>query len=144
MMIRNSKCNNHNRRSFGMTLIELLIAVVIIGVLSAIAYPSYTKHVLKGHRTIALADMGRIQLELEHHYDKGYDWSRIISGGNCVICESDAERYQFSVASSATSSYTITATAQSTRGQDKDECLTSDKVMTLKSTNESAPSACWK
>lgn len=72
-----------------MTLIELLIAVVIVGIIAAVAYPSYTNHVIKSHRTVALSDLSRIQLELETSYDGGYDWSHILSGGTCTLCDSD-------------------------------------------------------
>ncbi|MFA0350288.1 type IV pilin protein, partial [Vibrio sp. 10N.222.55.C6] len=115
-MIRKNKCNNNNLSCKGMTLIELLVAVAIIGVLTAIAYPSYTEHVIKSHRTAALADMAKIQLTLEQSYNGVYNWGSIISGGACAICESPSDRYVFSVASSSSMAYTITATAQSTKG----------------------------
>lgn len=46
---------NRQRRQTGFTLIEIMIVVVIVGILSSIAYPSYIEYVRKGHRSSAKA-----------------------------------------------------------------------------------------
>ena len=45
----------------GFTLIELMIVVAIVGILSAIAYPSYAEYIRKGHRADARAGLLQAQ-----------------------------------------------------------------------------------
>ncbi|MFD2753019.1 type IV pilin protein [Comamonas terrae] len=49
----------------GFTLIELMIVVAVVGILSAIAYPSYTEYVRRGHRADARAGLLQAQQWLE-------------------------------------------------------------------------------
>lgn len=43
------------RRHRGFTLIELMIAVAVVAILAAVAYPSYTEHIRKSRRATAQA-----------------------------------------------------------------------------------------
>ena len=52
-------------RQQGFTLIELMIVVAIIGVLAAIAYPSYQRYVIKTKRTDMMTEMQNIASQIE-------------------------------------------------------------------------------
>ena len=49
----------------GFTLIELMIVVAIVGILSAIAYPSYAEYIRRGHRADARAGLLQAQQWME-------------------------------------------------------------------------------
>ncbi len=118
-MIRKIFCKPSVSQQQGMTLIELMIAVVIVGVLASIAYPAYTNYVKEGHRKQAMADMAKIQLYLEEKYQNGYTATGIVVMLKKVcnsFCSVDSDRYKIVVETAATS-YAITATPQSSKGQ---------------------------
>lgn len=53
---------------YGFTLIELIVAVAIVGVLASIAYPSYTAMVRKSNRTDATSELNNIAIRLQRCY----------------------------------------------------------------------------
>jgi type IV pilus assembly protein PilE len=56
------------RRPRGFTLIELMITVAIVGILAAIAYPSYQEHVRKGYRAQAQAHLMDIAHKQQQYF----------------------------------------------------------------------------
>jgi type IV pilus assembly protein PilE len=62
------KTLRHTNHSKGFTLIELMIVVAIVGILAAIAYPSYQEHVRKSRRADAQTAILELAQFMERHY----------------------------------------------------------------------------
>ena len=75
------KTMNKKNKQFGFTLMELMITVAIVGILSSIAVPSYTKYVTKSKRTEAKTEILRMAQLQESHYIQNLTYAKSHSDG---------------------------------------------------------------
>lgn len=125
----------------GFTLIEVMIAVVIVGILAAIAYPSYIDYIIKSGRSEGVAAVMNVANLQEQYYldNRAYttDMTKLGLPANPFV----TEHGYYSVASAGTSSFTITATAKGNQASRDSTCAT----ITMTSAGVKGPSAeCWK
>lgn len=129
-------------RPRGFTLIELMIAVAVVAILTAIAYPSYNQHVRKGKRGEAKATMMDLAQQLERRYttDRSYLTATTVCGQTVASPRTGTVAYQIAtVCPAGGASYTITATPQGS--QAGDTCGT----LTIAHTGAKTPTTagCW-
>ncbi len=116
-----------------------MIVVAIIGLLAAIAYPSYTDNVRKGRRTDATASLTDAAQRMERCYIS----SNTYTGCAPASYESPEGFYDISFATTATT-YLITATAKGAQSSDnKCDTFTLSNTGLQGSTGSATAAICW-
>ncbi len=128
----------------GFSLIELLIAIAIVGILAGVAYPSYMQHLLTSKRSEAQSALIAIANRQEMYYLDNHEYATNLKeqlglSANPFITENGY--YSLSTSSAkATADFTLTATAISSQAADTD-CAVLTINQNLKKTATS--SGCW-
>lgn len=69
----------------GFTLIETMVVVAIIGILAAVAYPSYQEHVRRGNRAEAKGILLEMAQLLERNYTEANRYDKTGGGGDFTL-----------------------------------------------------------
>jgi len=150
------KTNPHlhpQHRMAGFTLIELMIVVIIIGVLTSIAVPTYRDYVRRGQLAEAFTTLSDLRVKMEQYYQDNKFYGTNSGSNTCATLAPTygafpvaTKNFNVICAAGAAPSQTYTLTAQGTGG------LTTGYEYTLterglKSTTKFATatvtSACW-
>lgn len=116
----------------GFTLIELMIALVIIGVLAAIAWPNYQEYVDRSKRSAAQAEMMDIANREQQYLlaNRAYATKDQLEAGGYSLPSDISSYYSYTITlgTGAMPSYTITFDSIGSQASDGDLTLTSEGV----------------
>ncbi len=130
-----------SRSQHGVTLIELMIVVVILGVIAAFAYPSYTAYVIKTNRAAAMSYMTEIAAKQEEFVLDARRYAGSIASLGISTPSDVAKFYTVTVTAfnaSTPVAYSVVATPLSSSMQ------AADGALTLNSSGEKLPADKWQ
>ncbi|MEH6445665.1 MAG: type IV pilin protein [Oceanospirillaceae bacterium] len=133
----------------GMTLIELMIVVAIIGIITAIAYPSYQSYVQQTKRTLAQGHL----LELAQWMERRFTADGMYPNPPASVAlpftqtpKTGNAAYAFSLTIATSSTFTLQAAVDIAGPQVGDECgnLTMNQIGITGALANGAPADCWR
>lgn len=126
-------------RQGGFTLIELMITTAIVAILAAVAYPSYTRYIVRSNRTAAQAQMMDIANRQQQFLlaNRAYASKATLeaSGYSLPTNVSNKYGYTITVGASTVPAFTVTFTGTGTQAE--------DGALTLNSEGVKTPAAKW-
>lgn len=123
---------------------ELLIAIAIVGILAAIAIPSYRSYTLKSNRSDGLQTALSIQLAQERYRMKNSSYGSLAQVWNGVTT-STGGYYTIAISGASATAYTITLTAVGNQASDTEDGTACTPLVLSYSNNAvtKTPTACW-
>lgn len=99
----------------GFTLIELMITVAVIGILTAIALPSYNSYIARGKITDAVAALADYRVKMEQYFQDNRNYGP--ASGSCPVVVASSQSFTYTcIVGSSTPTVAYTATATSIAG----------------------------
>lgn len=130
----------------GFTLIELMVAVAVVGILAAIAYPAYTDYVRRGKIVEATGQLSTVRVRLEQYYQDNRNYGS--SASACGVAMPTSSYFSFSCnwgTGGTSQSFLMTATGLAAGGMDGYVYTVdhSNAQITTQFAGETVTAACW-
>lgn len=123
---------NHHHRQRGVTLIELIVVVIIVGILASVAIPSYRAYVIRSQRADAKDALLALATAQEKHYLQCNSYADNFAGAtDCAagnVQSADVSKngwYDLAIVNADAVAFTVSATAAADGSQFQDtDCRT--------------------
>jgi len=129
-----------NARRSGFTLIELMIAVAVVAILAAVAYPSYTDYVRRGNRVAAQSLLQDLAQRQQQFFAQTRSFAADLSADLGATIPADVARHYtvtVAVVAGPPPGYTLTATPVAGTVQ------ASDPTLSIDATGAKSPAGAW-
>lgn len=131
----------------GFTLIELMIVVAIVGILAAVAYPSYQRYVQDSRRSDARANLVQLAQFMERYYTANGRY--VDGGGNAPALpftesprDGNDKYYDLQLQGVNAQNYTLTATPKGAMAGDRCGTLSINQAG-VKAASGGSVDECW-
>ena len=108
----------NKRLQTGFTLMELMIVVAIVGILAAVALPSYKDHVLRTRRVTAASCLMELAQQMERQYATGMSYVVTLPAASCRTDLTGFYTFAFATGEPTASTYKIEATPAGAQSSD--------------------------
>lgn len=141
------------KRHAGFTLIELVIAIAIVGIIAAIAIPAFSEQLAKSRRAEAITTLADLQLRQERWRASHATYGTLdqVAGTTAASFNAAQQNYTFTVSANDGTDVLITATPKGAQAGDRcgnyllriDNNNNNAPVGTVDKTTSTAAERCW-
>jgi len=143
-------------RALGVTLLEVLVVVAIVGVLAAIGYPSYTQYITRTNRAVAKAAVLQVADRQEQFFadNKRYSASLVqlgyaadgfmLNDEGAAVADGDSQRiYSVALSNTSATTFTVNAAPQLRQSDRDQQCQTLTLTHTGRRGQTGPGDNCW-